>query len=150
MLEATLATNVVDQCLSSPDSAPLIARDNKEMLLNKDYQLLLSSAMSHPSVHSAAVIAQSITWRKLWDQALEYGVKGTRCVQSVFKSLCRPTFGEKICPLCNCPITESCFSTHLFKCHPSRVCHKPLTEAIALISSLDMKFDLSLGSKLDH
>ena len=148
MLEAALATNVVNQCLSSPDNAPPIVRDSKKLLLNKDYQILLSSAMSHPSVHSAAVIAQTTSWRKLWDQALEYGVKGTRCVQSVLRSLSRPTFGEKLCPICNCQITEPSFSTYLFEHHPSQVCHKSLTDAIILISSLDMKFILSLGSKL--
>ena len=58
------------------------------------------------------------------------------------------TFGEKLCPICNCQITEPSFSTHLFEHHPSQVCHKSLTDAIILISSLDMKFILSLGSKL--
>ena len=53
MLEANLATDVVDQCLSSPDNAPTIVQDNKELLLKRDYELLLSPAMSHPSVHSA-------------------------------------------------------------------------------------------------
>ena len=101
-LEASLATNVVDRCLLSPGDALLIVRDNKKLLLKIDYQLLFSSALSHPSVHSAAVIAQSISWRKLWDHVLEYGVKGTRCVQSLFKSLCRSTFGEKVCHICNC------------------------------------------------
>ena len=146
MLDAALAKNVVNQCLSSPDNAPPIVRDSKELLLNKDYQILLSSAMSHHPVHSTAVIAQTTSWRKLWD--LEYGVKGTRCVQSVFRSLSWPTFGEKLCPICNCQITEPSFSTHLFQHHPSQVCHKSLSDAIILISSLDMKFILSLGSKL--
>ena len=40
----------------------------------------LSSAISHPSLHSAAVIAQLlISWRsKLWHHALKYSMKGTR------------------------------------------------------------------------
>ena len=99
MLEANLATDVVDQCLSSPDNAPTIVQDNKELLLKRDYELLLSSAKSHPSVHSAAHIAHSVSWRKIWDNALEYGVRGTRCAQSVLRVLCRPTFGERLCHL---------------------------------------------------
>ena len=41
MLEASLATDVVDQCLATPDYAPKIVRDNKEPLLKRDYELLL-------------------------------------------------------------------------------------------------------------
>ena len=69
---------------------------------------------------------------------------------SVLRSLSQPTFGEKLCPICNCQITEPSFSTHLFEHHPSQVCHKSLTDAIILISSLDIKFILSLGSKLNY
>ena len=61
MLEASLATDVVDQCLTTPDCAPKIVRDNKEPLLKRDYELLLISAMCHPSVNSAAQIAQSVS-----------------------------------------------------------------------------------------
>ena len=61
MLEASHA---VDQCLATPDYAPKIVRDSKEPLLKRDYELLLISAMCHPSVNSAAQIAQSVSWRK--------------------------------------------------------------------------------------
>lgn len=70
MLEAALVTDVVDQCLPTPDNAPKIVQDNKEPLLKREYVLLLTSALSHPSVHPAA----QICWRKIWDNALEYGV----------------------------------------------------------------------------
>ena len=150
MLEASLATDVVDQCLTTPDCAPKIVRDNKEPLLKRDYELLLISAMCHPSVNSAAQIAQSVSWRKIWDNALDYGVKGTRCVQSVLRELCRPTFGDKLCHLCNCQISERCFSTHLSECHPSLLCHKSVAEVITLVSTLNMKFIMSIGSKLRH
>ena len=139
------------QCLATPDYTPkIIVRDNKEPLLKRDYELLLISAMCHPSVNSAAQIAQSVSWRKIWDNALDYGVKGTRCVQSVLRELCRPTFGEKLCHQCNCQISEHCFSTHLFECHPSLLCHKSVAEVITLVSTLDMKFIMSIGSKLSR
>ena len=63
MLEASLATDVVDQCLATPDYTPkIIVRDNKEPLLKRDYELLLISPMCHPSVNSAA---QSVSRRKV-------------------------------------------------------------------------------------
>ena len=81
MLEATLATDMVDQCLSNPNNAPEIVRINKKLLLKRDYEQLLSSAMSHPSVYPAAQIAQTVSWRGVWDIALDYGFKCTKCVQ---------------------------------------------------------------------
>ena len=146
MLEATLATNIVDECLSNPYNAPEIVPINKKLLLKRDYEQLLSSAMSHPSVYPVAQIAQTVSWRRVWDNALDYGVKGTKCVQYVLRELCRPTFGENLCYLCKNKI--SCFSTHLFDCHRSLVCNKSFKEAITLISSLDMQFIISFGSKL--
>lgn len=51
--------------------------------------IALSSAISHLSVHSAAVLAQSISWRTPWHHmhAIKYGVKGTRWyVYNLFSS----------------------------------------------------------------
>ena len=131
MLEATLATDIVDQCFSNSNNAPEIVRINKKLFLKRDYEQLLLSATSHPSVYPAAQIAQTVSWRRVWDNVLDYGVKGTKCVQYVLRELCQPTFGENLCYLCKNKI--SCFSTHLFDCHLSLVCNKSLTEAITLI-----------------
>ena len=90
MLEATLATDIVDQCLSlsNPNNAPNIVQINKKLLLERNYELLLASAMTHPSVYPATQIAQTVSWRRIWDNALEYGVKGTKCVQYVLREIC--------------------------------------------------------------
>ena len=83
---------LVDQCLSSPGDALLITRDNKELLLKRDYQLLLSSALSLSTLSSCnspidlleeALGPRSQVWRK-----------GHRSdvYKSLLKSLCRPTF----------------------------------------------------------
>ena len=96
MLEATFATDIVDQCLSNPNNAPEIIRINKKLLLKRDYEQLLSSAMSHPSVYPAAQIAQTVSWRRVWDNALDYGVKGKKYVQYVLRELCRQLL-VKIC-----------------------------------------------------
>ena len=87
-----------------------------------------------------------ISWKKIWDNALDYGIKGTKCTQTVLRELCRPCFGECLCHLCGCKI--ACFSSHLFNCHPSLACNKSLMEAVSLISSVDMHFIITIGSKL--
>ena len=57
--------------------------NNKEQLaiLKKDFSNLLISAKG--SAHLAASIASKVSWRRLWDIALEKGVKGTKIIQSL-------------------------------------------------------------------
>ena len=52
----------------------------------------------------------------VWDEALEYGVRGTRLMQGLFSALSRPTFGNKSCPLCKDTIPTS-YPEHLFTKH---------------------------------
>ena len=48
----------------------------------------------------AALIASHTSWRRLWDAALDKGVKGTHALQTLFKELCRPSSCFK-CSLCD-------------------------------------------------
>ena len=50
MLEALLATDIVNQCLTTPDDAVSIVCSSKKLLLEQDFKLLISSAITHPSV----------------------------------------------------------------------------------------------------
>ena len=78
MLEANLGTCVLASCLSDPDNAPDIVRSNKRHILNSDFKMLLSSANHHcGSAAAAAQIANHTSWHRLWDIALDCGVKGT-------------------------------------------------------------------------
>ena len=73
MLEAPLSTDIVNQCLTSPNNAVKIVHSNKKFLLKCDYDILISTAMMHPSVEPIAKIASIVSWRKIWDGALDYG-----------------------------------------------------------------------------
>ena len=53
------------------------------------------------------------SWNRIWDEALKYGVRGTRLMQGLFGALARPTFGDKACPHCNETISSS-YPEHLF------------------------------------
>ena len=48
MLEVPLSTDIVNQCLTSPNVK--IVHSNKKVLLKRDYDILISTAMMHPSV----------------------------------------------------------------------------------------------------
>ena len=51
------------------------------------------------------------SWCRLWDQALDQGTMGTRLIQCLFSSLCRPILGDRSCHLCSTeiPLNQSFF-----------------------------------------
>ena len=90
MLESALGTDVLACCLSNPESAVDIVKSNKVHILKQDFDILISTSSSEQTFCSlVARVAKHISWRRLWDTALDKGVKGTRTLQSVFKELSR-------------------------------------------------------------
>lgn len=92
----------------------------KKLLLERDFELLISSTITH-----------------CLDGALEFGVKGTECVQAILRGIMRPSFGDNVCHLCNVQIT--CFSTHWCMWMSSLawiVCNQSLASIIANTLSL--------------
>ena len=101
MLEASLKIDIICQCLKHPQEATAIVHSNKKLLLECDFTLLLSHAMASPSVGTIVKIAKSVSWRKIWDGALEYGYGGTICVQAILREFSGPTFRDRSCHPCN-------------------------------------------------
>ena len=92
-IEHHFGTNYLQSFLQNPDAALTTLKVAKKHILNKDWKLTLSLASSHPSlavVTSSRSVASS--WNSFWDEALEYGVRGTRLMQNLFNSLSRPIF----------------------------------------------------------
>ena len=75
MLESPLATDLTSQCLRNPDDAVSITRSGKKLLLKQDFELLITSAVTH---HLVKPIAEIVSWRKIWDSALDHGAKVER------------------------------------------------------------------------
>ena len=91
MLESVLGTDVLACCLTNPDSAGDIVKSNKRRILNQDFNLLIStSILGQTSCSLVARVAKHTSWRRLWDIALDKGVKGSRTLQRLFKELSRP------------------------------------------------------------
>ena len=64
---------------------------NKRRVLNQDFNLLISTSISgQTSCSLVARVAKHTSWRRLWDIALDKGVKGSRTLQRLFKELSRP------------------------------------------------------------
>ena len=91
MLESVLGTDVLACCLTNPDFAGDIVKSNKRRILNQDFNLLISTSISgQTSCSLVARVAKHTSWRRLWDIALDKGVKGSRTLQRLFKGLSRP------------------------------------------------------------
>ena len=124
MLESQLGTDIVVQCLNDPKNAFSIAKSSKEAVLSKDFTNLLSTSLSnHLSTKLVASVAESSSWRRLWDLALDKGGKGTQSMQFLFKGLSRPCTDERLCKVCDHVVSAvmNCFE-HTCERHPSFVC----------------------------
>ena len=89
-----------------------------------------------PSAHVIASIASQISWRKLWDLALDRGVKGTYAVQGLLRELSRPLFGNRHCRVCKEQISiDHDFIKHLNDYHPELLCHLSVDDIISGVCS---------------
>ena len=116
-LEQQFGTSYLQLCLENPSHACSIVRDAKEDILEKDWICTLQDSRSHSSLAVvSATDGIASGWNSIWDEALEYGVRGTRLMQGLFGALAKPTFGDRACPHCNTIIPAS-YSEHLFAEH---------------------------------
>ena len=116
-LEQQIGTSYLQQCLENPSEAHSIVCDAKETILEKDWIHTLHDSRSHPSL--AVVTATdgiASSWNSIWDEALEYGVRGTKLMQGLYGALARPTFGDGVCPQCKNTIRVS-YPEHLCTDH---------------------------------
>ena len=108
LLEQHFDTNYLGVCLENSTDAAQAIQEAKSVILRKDWNHTVREARTHPSltiVCATDFIAAS--WNSTWDQALEFGVRDTRLMQTLFNSLSRPVFGNKSCPHCEDIITTS-------------------------------------------
>ena len=78
-------------------------RGIKDELLLSDQTTLLDDCNTHVS----SKIATSTNWLKIWDTTIDFGQRGTKAIQSLFKEMTRPVFGSIPCSLCDQLIPES-------------------------------------------
>ena len=83
MLESNTGVDVLKQCLEEPESAISTVKMAKKEIIDKDLISLISSVQPTSSAYYVSIVAKQISWRKLWDLALNRGVRGTRLLQSI-------------------------------------------------------------------
>ena len=50
------------------------------------------------------VVAEAKAWPKFWDDALDYGPKGTKSALAILQTLCKTCFSDNCCSVNNCLI----------------------------------------------
>ena len=101
-----LASSILARCLNEPGEASSIAAEQKSNLISRDFELLLEHSHSHQNAKLVAEVAQTTSWCRLWDIALDRGVKGTRGLQTLLRELSRPIFSNSVCNLCNVDLNQ--------------------------------------------
>ena len=61
-------------------------------LIKSDFEALLSFASNHPSAKLVATVAETTSWCRLWDIALDLGVQGMHSLQTLLKEPSRTMF----------------------------------------------------------
>ena len=110
-LQCELGTEpILQKCLADPVNAPSITKGAKNIILHQDWANIISSANQHQSLkhilgHDPDLTASG--WCRIWDLALDYGYRGTKLAQCLFRCLCKPLFGDRMCPHCNTQISSN-------------------------------------------
>ena len=111
-------TSVIDKCLAAPGTART-TESSEQHIIDLDWSRTMSKAASHPSLkHAISSPTITSSWCRMWDQALDHGVRGTKLFQSFFRCLTKPLFGDRLCHVCKSTIpTPMSFFEHLCSAH---------------------------------
>ena len=86
-LGCEFGTSYLEKCLNNPDNAHLTLREAKEMLISRDWEIVLGMANSHQSTNHVSDPRILTSWCRFWDLALDRGVHGTRLYQHLDRFL---------------------------------------------------------------
>ena len=148
MLETKLDTHILTQCLKYPTDSPAIVKASKQDILRSDYERLLLVSSTHPSAKHVATVAQSTSWSRLWDMALDHGIKGIQGLQLLLKMLSYRIF-DHLCPSCGTTLVQDLsWFEHMCLDHPNAVNGFTSEEIICGLQSVDADLIFSVSSKL--
>ena len=97
-LEAVYDTDFTSEILSSTVTWKCM----KKRILVADKMLDLVQSRKHESLKHLSTLYSELSWLKIWDMALDYGLRGTKAALCLYGTLPRPLFG---CPRCGTSVT---------------------------------------------
>ena len=118
-LEDSLELNCTTQCLEQPSNASQILLSCAEDIYASGKRVAIQKANMVSNLKYFMVIENKYPWMKLWDWALDYGVKGTKACQLTLRLLTFRSFSQT-CHICNGALDEvddSIFLEHALSNH---------------------------------
>ena len=129
-LENKLDCHSVTNLVLKANNNPQGLRGIKKLILDTvSVKQVDTRARSYASL--ATKIATHTTWPKLWDMALDHGAQGTAAVQALYRTLTRPSFGEKPWPFYDNQSTELSYFENFVTCHSPFVSPEFIVELLA-------------------
>ena len=105
---------------------------NKSHLIARDFKILLEQSPTHKTAKIVVSVAKITSWCHLWDVALDYGVRGTRSLQTLLREMCQPIFENSVCNLCKKNLID-----HVCRNHSEIVNNKSLPQIVAVLQEVD-------------
>ena len=102
-LESVYEINFTSEILTSADSWASI----QKRILSADKELRVNRANTRRSLKHLSAIHSEISWLKIWDMVLDYGIQGSKSALCLFGTLSHPLFGDRPCPRCKTSIPEN-------------------------------------------
>ena len=118
-LEQVYNTNYTDALLLQQDDTPLNLNTVKKALREEDRDYIWSEIHSHESL---AALNREINWPKLWDNARDHGIQGSRSLIATLQVITTPVFKEGFsCHICGHKYNRNCFpARHIMEVHLNR------------------------------
>ena len=77
----------------------------KKRILKVDKMLDLVQSRKQESLKHLSTLYSELSWLKIWDMALDYGIRGTKAALCLYGALSQPIFGDRLCPRCGTSVT---------------------------------------------
>ena len=105
---------------SEPEDKADTIEETERTITKKDQALLLNQGSKYYYLH---LIAESISWRGLWDLTLDYGPSAITSMKNFVRVVTYPDYAEHICPLCDVQELDLYLPEHVLSCHTNRRVH---------------------------
>ena len=90
------------------------------------------------SAKYVASVANTTSWCRLWDLALDRGVQGTRGLQTLLKVISLRIYKNSLCPSCDHSLpAHSLWFDHLCSEHPDVVNHLTCSDILSCLKEAD-------------
>ena len=155
MLENSVEPLIIQQCkfleqvyhsnltTSMVEHSDIDVKQVKKELLDRDRQYIMKQVTSNANLK---LLLCDVSWRRLWDSARDFGIRGAKSISAVLRVLTTPVFSDGYtCHLCDFVFSQDVppalhFTDAHLKCDIQEVLS-------ALMNPSDATFDLAESFK---